>query len=152
MIGFGHIDQGLIHFGGRDFSCHNWIKFRSGAHPWFYIVGIRVLFTDSEHSWTTKLTTHARLCLGLNLRMCGALPPLPMPIHGLMLKLKDSVAFVPLFIVWKLIRCFMCILKLREVIADVTALCVEVETIICNENIRFFFIMPLTFLMLIWTV
>jgi hypothetical protein len=60
--------------------------------------------------------------------MCGALPPLPMPIHGLMLKLKDIVAFVPLFIVWKFIHCYMCILKLREVIADIIALCVEVET------------------------
>lgn len=96
------------------------------------------------------MTTH--LCLGLSLRMCGALPPLPMPIYGLILKLKYSVAFVPLFIVWKLIHCYMCILKLREVIADVIALCVEVEKIIYNENIRFFFIMPLTFLMLICTV
>jgi len=75
-----------------------------------------------------------------------------MPIYGLMLKLKNSVAFVPLFIVWKLIHCYMCILKLREVIADVIAMCVEVEKIICNENIRFFLIMLLTFLMLICTV
>jgi len=90
------------------------------------MVGIRVLFTGSENSWTAKLTTH--LCLGLSSRMCGALPPLPMPIHGLMLKLKDIVAFVPLFIVWKFIHCYMCILKLREVIADIIALCVEVET------------------------
>jgi hypothetical protein len=75
-----------------------------------------------------------------------------MPIHVLVLKLKDSVAFVPLFIVWKLIHCYMHVWKLREVIADVIALCVEVKKIICNENIRFFFIMPLTFLMLIWTV
>jgi len=43
-------------------------------------------------------------------------------------------------------------LKLREVITDVIALFVEVEKIICNENNRFFFIMPLTFLMLICTV
>lgn len=84
--------------------------------------------------------------------MCGALPPLPMLIHGPVLKLKDNVTFVPLFIVWKLIHCYMCILKLREVIADVIALCVEMEKVICNENIRFFFIMPLTFLMLVWTV
>jgi hypothetical protein len=84
--------------------------------------------------------------------MCGVLPPLPMPIHGVVLNLKDSIAFVLLFIVWKLIHCYMCILKFREVIVDVIALCVEVEKIICNENIRFFFIMLLTFLMLIWTV
>jgi hypothetical protein len=71
--------------------------------------------------------------------MCGALPPLLMPIHGLVLKLKDSVAFVPLFIVWKLIHCYTCILKLREVIADLIALCVEVEKIMCNENIFFFY-------------
>jgi hypothetical protein len=83
--------------------------------------------------------------------MAGVLPP-TMPIHGLVLKLKDSVAFVLLFIVWKLLHFYVCILKLGEVIADVIALCVEVETNICNENIGFFFIMPLTFLMLIWTV
>jgi hypothetical protein len=84
--------------------------------------------------------------------MYGALPPLPMPIHGLVFKLKDNVTFVPLFIVWKLIHCCMCILKLREAIADVIALCVEVEKIMYNKSIRFFFIMPLKFLMLIWTV
>jgi hypothetical protein len=110
------------------------------------LVGFRVLFTNIEHRWTTHVY------LGLSLRIVGALPPLPMPVRGLVLKLKDNVAFVPLFIVWKLIHCYMCILKLREVIVDVIALCVEVEKIICNENIRFFFVMPLTFLMFIWTV